>query len=83
MYGNPISASVRRRTQRTISESVSFDIRRCATVLTIGARATMFNVTGAAFDRNRGEGMMLIARNPLPALPIAAAESELGRMKDD
>jgi hypothetical protein len=43
----------------------------------------MFNVTGAAFDRNRGEGMMLIARNPLPALPIAAAESELGRMKDD
>jgi hypothetical protein len=27
--------------------------------------------------------MMLIARNPFTALPIAAADSELGRMKDD
>jgi hypothetical protein len=43
----------------------------------------MFNVTGAAFERNRGEEMMLIARNPLPALPIAASDGELGRMKDD
>jgi hypothetical protein len=43
----------------------------------------MFNVTGAAFDRNHGEGMMLIARNPFTALPIAAADSELGRIKDD
>jgi len=43
----------------------------------------MFSITRAAFDRNRGEEMMLIARNPLPALPIAASDGESGRMKDD
>jgi hypothetical protein len=43
----------------------------------------MFKIAGAAFACSRGKDMMLIARNPLLALPIAASDDELGRMKDD